>query len=231
MFCGACGTFNEGGRTTCKSCGANLMSYVAPEAMPAVAAAAKSGKTAAPVQPSAQRSAYAARTSQQAAVRQAQPVARPAAQPTPQPVQAPRPVQQPVRAATSPQARAAMTANPRAAVAARPASTGNVPDAPKSSIMPRVVLERESGVRITVTDFPAAIGKGSAASVRIEGNSAISRVHAIITFLGTFFAIEDRGSTNGTYLNGNVLAPGETVKLHTGDVLTLGNEDFKVQIY
>lgn len=105
-----------------------------------------------------------------------------------------------------------------------------VADAPRSSKAPRVVLIRDDETRITISEFPALVGKGSAANVRIEGNSAISRVHCCISYMGTFYAIEDRSSTNGTYLNGDILSPGEAVKLHPGDTLTLGNEDFKVEL-
>ena len=77
---------------------------------------------------------------------------------------------------------------------------------------------------------PALVGKGSAANVRIGGNTAISRVHASIAFLGTGFSIEDKASTNGTGINGNALAPGERVKLNDGDRITLGDEDFIVEI-
>ena len=103
-------------------------------------------------------------------------------------------------------------------------------DAPRSATAPRVTLVRERGSRYNITDFPATVGKGSAANVRIEGNTAISRVHLLIRYTGQCFAVEDKNSTNGTFINGNRLDPGELVKLNNGDRLGMGNETFTVEI-
>ena len=103
-------------------------------------------------------------------------------------------------------------------------------DAPRSATAPRVTLVRERGSRYNITDFPATVGKGSAANVRIEGNTAISRVHLLIRYTGQCFAVEDKNSTNGTFINGNRLEPGELVKLNNGDRLGMGNETFTVEI-
>ena len=65
---------------------------------------------------------------------------------------------------------------------------------------------------------------------RIEGNTAISRVHLLVRYTGQCFAVEDKNSTNGTCINGNRLEPGELVKLKNGDKLKMGNEVFTVEI-
>lgn len=311
MFCGACGTRNEEGRTTCKKCGANLMSFVVPGSVPPRTAPAPApmgtgsvppaapapgrfpaprpaapqvapvgypapqrpvspavvpaaGGFTIPRGPAAQIAANQAPLEKpgttaldefeasggmagQAFGQHAVPAMTPVTVPgsalggvAPAPAQPAFPKQafgQPVPQA--PSAVASRSVAPQPPAPANPAvpapqpvrsTPGIVADAPRSASAPRVVLSREDGTQITISEFPAMVGKGSAANVRIEGNKAISRVHACISFMGTFFAIEDKGSTNGTYINGNVLAAGETVKLHDGDVVTLGNEDFKVKL-
>ena len=103
-------------------------------------------------------------------------------------------------------------------------------DVPRSAYGPRIALIRERGTRYDITEFPATVGKGSAANVRIEGNTAISRVHLLVRYTGQCFAVEDKNSTNGTCINGNRLEPGELVKLKNGDKLKMGNEVFTVEI-
>ncbi len=93
-----------------------------------------------------------------------------------------------------------------------------------------VILERSDGVNTRITSFPATVGKGSAANVVISGNSAISRTHVRISQVGDVIAVEDLGTTNGTTINGNLLAEGELVALNEGDKLGLGKEEFIVHI-
>ena len=103
-------------------------------------------------------------------------------------------------------------------------------DVPRSAYGPRMTLVRERGTRYEITEFPATVGKGSAANVRIEGNTAISRVHLLVRYTGQCFAVEDKNSTNGTCINGNRLEPGELVKLKNGDTVKMGNEVLTVEI-
>ena len=144
-----------------------------------------------------------------------------------------RPGRQASHAGAVPQPRPAVPA--ARPVPSRPAPSSSelpriVPDRPRSSNGPQLTLVRSNGTRYRITEFPAAVGKGSASNVRISGNTAISRVHVLINFLGNGFSIEDKASTNGTRINGNMLQPGEYVRLHSGDRLTLGDEDFLVEL-
>lgn len=93
-----------------------------------------------------------------------------------------------------------------------------------------VVLVRSNGEQIALSSFPATIGKGTAADVRITGNGSISRVHARVIYATGTFAIEDAGSTNGTRINGSALGSGEVVALHDGDRIKLGGEELTVSI-
>lgn len=51
----------------------------------------------------------------------------------------------------------------------------------------------------------------------------VSRKHGMLTNDGTAVSYYDLGGGNGSILNGRLLAPNETVKLATGDVLYLGH--------
>lgn len=93
-----------------------------------------------------------------------------------------------------------------------------------------LVLERANGQRFSVSNFPATVGKGTAANVCIGDNNSISRVHVRISKAGSSLVVEDLGATNRTYLNGTCLSEGELVVLHDGDELRLGNEPFVVRI-
>lgn len=100
----------------------------------------------------------------------------------------------------------------------------------EAAVPPALVLERASGDHLAVSSFPATVGKGSAANICIEGNSSISRVHVRISQAGGSLVVEDLGSTNGTFINGDCLAEGELVILHDGDELRLGKEAFTVRL-
>ena len=54
----------------------------------------------------------------------------------------------------------------------------------------------------------------------------ISRRHARITGFGGVHEIEDLGSTNGTFVNGKRLSLGQRVRLHIGDRIALGYQEF-----
>ena len=56
-------------------------------------------------------------------------------------------------------------------------------------------------------------------------SSIISRIHAAILFDGGSWFIEDVGSTNGTYVNDEVLQLGNRHRLQPGDRIGLGHPD------
>jgi FOG: FHA domain len=71
------------------------------------------------------------------------------------------------------------------------------------------------------------IGKASrGVDYKIEGNNAISRVHAIITLKDNQYFIKDNKSTNHTYVNHEQINGDEEVLLSNNCVITLGDEDF-----
>lgn len=63
----------------------------------------------------------------------------------------------------------------------------------------------------------------------IQGNSAVSREHAVFYKESDKIFIEDLKSTNGTYLNGARLQPGiRSNPLMNGDIVRLGDEDLEI---
>jgi two-component system response regulator AtoC len=64
------------------------------------------------------------------------------------------------------------------------------------------------------------LGRGDDASVAIR-HPSVSRQHAVLRF-GPIITIEDLGSTHGTVLAGQRLAPGEPRLVQPGDVVQLG---------
>lgn len=86
------------------------------------------------------------------------------------------------------------------------------------------VERRSTGERLEL-DLPATLGKGSAATTIIEGNDAVSRAHARVTRGQSGFLVEDLGSTNGTFVDGERLAEGTRVPLRDGAALRLADEE------
>lgn len=90
---------------------------------------------------------------------------------------------------------------------------------------PRLVVERaeghEPGVAYDLMD-PVTLGRGN---VELKlGDAFASSRHAKITRQGRTVVIEDLGSTNGTYLNGQAL--GGPQPLHDGDRIRIGDSEF-----
>ncbi len=65
------------------------------------------------------------------------------------------------------------------------------------------------------------IGRTRQAGIRID-QPTISRIHAELVRIPGGLQLRDRGSYNGTMLNGRVVGSGEAAALAEGDVVTLG---------
>lgn len=89
---------------------------------------------------------------------------------------------------------------------------------------------RANGDTCTLSAFPVTIGKGSEADLVIEGNGAISRLHARVLRDGDVFAVEDLSSTNKTYINGFELVAHAPTIISDGDELRLANEILQVKV-
>lgn len=210
MFCTTCGAKNSDDNFFCIRCGAKLMRIASANPQQGAVSGARSGTGA----------------------NTAVPLSTPAASPATTPTMPPASVRPPVWQKAAP---AAAPASARPVPAAQAPVRQAAPSAAAAPAYPAkpvarhaLVLKRKDGTAYALGTFPITVGKGTAADVRIDGNSAISRVHVRIGLQATGYVVEDCGSTNGTRVNGNPVPRGGRVALAPGDRLTLGNEDFSV---
>jgi hypothetical protein len=91
---------------------------------------------------------------------------------------------------------------------------------------PRLVVERAPG-HTTGMEYEvgegAVLGRGDQAEIRLEDPFASSR-HARLGRQGGVMVVEDLGSTNGTYLNEELLSGPQP--LHPGDRVRIGDSEF-----
>lgn len=95
---------------------------------------------------------------------------------------------------------------------------------------PQLVVERAPGHEagmIYDVDGDLVLGRGEQAEIRLEDPFASSR-HARIFEQGNIVVIEDLGSTNGTYLNEEVLQTPRP--LHPGDRVRIGDSEFTFEV-
>jgi pSer/pThr/pTyr-binding forkhead associated (FHA) protein len=95
---------------------------------------------------------------------------------------------------------------------------------------PQLVVERAPGHEagmIYDVDGDLVLGRGERAEIRLEDPFASSR-HARIFEQAGSVVIEDLGSTNGTYLNEEVLQGPRP--LHAGDRVRIGDSEFTFEV-
>jgi pSer/pThr/pTyr-binding forkhead associated (FHA) protein len=76
---------------------------------------------------------------------------------------------------------------------------------------------------VKINTYPFTIGKLNSSVNLFLNHPLISRLHATIHLENSDIFIEDSNSSNGTYLNGKLLAPHEKPILHSGDTLTFAH--------
>ena len=86
-----------------------------------------------------------------------------------------------------------------------------------------VIYGPELGKRMQLGTAPFEIGRSSKNDLPLDQES-ISRHHARITYDGSFYWIQDLGSTNGTYVNDSHV---KEKQLHDGDQLRIGRSILK----
>jgi FHA domain-containing protein len=101
-----------------------------------------------------------------------------------------------------------------------------VPREDLDALDPRLVVERAPGHTAGMeyeVGQGAVLGRGDQAEIRLEDPFASSR-HARLVRQGSAVVLEDLGSTNGTYLNEELL--GGPQPLHAGDRVRIGDSEF-----
>ena len=105
-------------------------------------------------------------------------------------------------------------------------ATGLHSAAPSLGDEPRLIVERapghSPGMEYDIR-AGAVLGRGEQTEIRLEDPFASSR-HARVVRQGGVMVLEDLGSTNGTYLNEEVL--GGPTPLHPGDRVRIGDSEF-----
>jgi len=104
--------------------------------------------------------------------------------------------------------------------ASGPTATGAGDGVPWLVVERAVGIDPGSGFEL---DADVIIGRGAGVDIRIEDTFASSR-HALIAPHGALRVIEDLGSTNGTFLNGEPLRGPQP--LHSGDQIRIGETEF-----
>jgi hypothetical protein len=95
---------------------------------------------------------------------------------------------------------------------------------------PRLVVERAPGHdpgMIYDLDGDIVLGRGDRAEIRLDDPFASAR-HARVYEQGNIVVIEDLDSTNGTYLNEEVLQTPRP--LHPGDRVRIGDSEFEFEV-
>ena len=83
------------------------------------------------------------------------------------------------------------------------------------------------GVRYPLSGKPTVIGRDPNADIGLTDDSQCSRQHARIIWLSVQFAIEDLGSTNGTYVNDTRITA--VTLLNQNDKIRIGKTTFQFQ--
>jgi len=83
----------------------------------------------------------------------------------------------------------------------------------------------KSGETITL-NHDIIIGRSETSANIVIDSSFVSGRHTRIFQYSDSFMIEDLGSTNGTYLNGEIITSPR--KLNEGDIVIIGDSEFKV---
>lgn len=86
-----------------------------------------------------------------------------------------------------------------------------------------IIYGEDLGRRVPLGDEPCVIGRSSKCDVQVDQES-VSRNHARISRLGDGYTIRDLGSTNGTYVNDELV---DEIVLRDGDQVKIGRTIFK----
>lgn len=90
----------------------------------------------------------------------------------------------------------------------------------KRNLYPRLICSKDNDVtNHTISKVCTIIGRDPSSDI-VLNDKRVSRKHAMISFNGTSFELADTGSTNGVFLNGNIVS--DPVPLKDGDRINMG---------
>jgi pSer/pThr/pTyr-binding forkhead associated (FHA) protein len=92
-----------------------------------------------------------------------------------------------------------------------------------------MIVVLNTGEKYRLRSGQNRIGRGEDTDLQVQSGD-VSRHHAVIAWEGDQARVMDMGSTNGTFLNGEKLAPYEYLPLKSGDRLDLGTGEDAVRL-
>jgi hypothetical protein len=138
------------------------------------------------------------------------------------PLPLPHPTRPPTRASVAPLAPDVAPDATGLHPASRAGGRGDMGDHSNARLIVERAPGHTPGMEYDVGDG-AVLGRGEQAEIRLEDPFASSR-HARLVRQGGIVVIEDLGSTNGTYLNEEMLSGPQP--LHQGDRVRIGDSEF-----
>ncbi len=108
----------------------------------------------------------------------------------------------------------------------RAATEEPVPALGSGSSTPAGILVGFDGSTHVLTSTHTTFGRRAGNTIVLTGDSFVSGSHAQVTYEQEKFILTDLGSTNGTKVNGQRLAPHTPVVLSEGDEVTMGQTTF-----
>lgn len=115
---------------------------------------------------------------------------------------------------------------PEAQCVCRTTAAGSV--APVSSAAPITFrLVSDTGIVLSIPEGISVIGRESGSAQLIVQDPTVSRIHAEIEKSGARIILRDKGSSNGTFVNGSKIAT--DTELRSGDVVQFGAVRMRVE--
>ncbi|GEM_PF-3038802 len=100
------------------------------------------------------------------------------------------------------------------------------PSRPRLGPGEAVLIDASSGADYLLPVPVFKLGRDAGNDLSLAFDSAVSRNHALITYIKEGYWIEDLGSTNGTYLNGKKIR--SRTQIFAGDRIVIGKTEFLV---
>jgi len=93
--------------------------------------------------------------------------------------------------------------------------------------LPSLKLTSDTGITLPISDGIATIGRESGSAQLVVGDPTVSRVHAEIEKAGGRILVRDKGSSNGTFVNGAKISA--DTELRIGDTVQFGAVRFRLE--
>lgn len=112
-----------------------------------------------------------------------------------------------------------------------------IQDESERTVLLSVVPKREepelfceqTGEVVSLTKFPFYIGSASEYADFVPRGEGISRIHCCISRKADNYYLSDLNSTNGTYLNGKEIIPGNDALLSSNDEIRICSQEFYIK--